>query len=91
MAAVDKEGKEDASTLNERIDELRVSVMEDDETAAGRTGNDVDVTAKSCEPRLWGFETRELYKLALNFYKGIIVLDSRGISTTSSIRIYLDC
>lgn len=22
------------------------------------------------EPHLWGFETKELYKIALNFYKG---------------------
>lgn len=64
--------EEDVSTLSERVAELSVSRTENDEKdAAGRiNGNDVDVTAKSCEPRLWGFETRELYKLALNFYKG---------------------
>ncbi|XP_011156026.1 Golgi resident protein GCP60 isoform X1 [Solenopsis invicta] len=63
--------EEDVSTLSERVAELSVSRTENDEKdAAGRiNGNDVDVTAKSCEPRLWGFETRELYKLALNFYK----------------------
>ncbi|XP_071573777.1 Golgi resident protein GCP60 [Temnothorax nylanderi] len=62
--------EEDVSTLGERIDELSISATEDDETTAGRTdGNDVDVTTRSCEPRLWGFETRELYKLAINFYK----------------------
>lgn len=64
--------EEDVSALDGRIDELSVSATEDSEMpAAGRIdGNDVDVTARSCEPRLWGFETRELYKLALNFYKG---------------------
>lgn len=59
--------EEDVSALGERIDGLSVSATEDSGTA---DGNDVDVMARSCEPRLWGFETRELYKLALNFYKG---------------------
>lgn len=60
---------EDVSALIERIAESGIFATEDDENAVSRTdGNDVDVTARSCE--LWGFETRELYKLALNFYKG---------------------
>ena len=63
--------EEDVSTLSEWVDELSVSATEDDKNATSRTdSNDVDVTAKNCEPRLWGFETRELYKFALNFYKG---------------------
>lgn len=32
--------------------------------------NDVPDGVKVFEPHLWGFETRELYKIALNFYKG---------------------
>lgn len=58
------------SALSEQVDELSISAMEDDENTASKTdNNDVDVTTTNCEPQLWGFETRELYKLALNFYK----------------------
>lgn len=32
--------------------------------------SDAKDCAKVFEPHLWGFETRELYKIALNFYKG---------------------
>ncbi|KAL0124161.1 hypothetical protein PUN28_006176 [Cardiocondyla obscurior] len=46
-----------------------MSATENNEEMARKSNdNDVDLM-KSCEPRLWGFETRELYKLALNFYK----------------------
>ena len=61
--------EEDVSALGEWVDELSVSATEDDKKATNRTDSN-DVTAKNCEPRLWGFETRELYKFALNFYKG---------------------
>ncbi|XP_018352842.1 PREDICTED: Golgi resident protein GCP60 [Trachymyrmex septentrionalis] len=60
--------EEDVSALGEWVDELSVSATEDDKKATNRTDSN-DVTAKNCEPRLWGFETRELYKFALNFYK----------------------
>jgi len=64
-------GEDDVSTLSERVDELSVSVTEGEKTTAGKNdSNDVDVTAKNCKPRLWNFEAPELYKLALNFYKG---------------------
>ncbi|KAL6267045.1 hypothetical protein P5V15_000121 [Pogonomyrmex californicus] len=62
--------EESVSALSERVDKLSVSATKDDERdATGKSKDDGDATAKSCEPRLWGFETRELYKLALNFYK----------------------
>lgn len=87
---------EDVSVLSDRVDELGVSATEDDENAATKTnGNDVDVTTRSCEPRLWGFETRELYKLALNFYKGehsMLYLQYLGnlVMMRHEIYIYLD-
>lgn len=63
--------EEDVSALGERLEKLSV---EDDEETTAKLGNDAENDgddAKICEsPRLWGFETRELYKLALNFYKG---------------------
>ncbi|XP_029170684.1 Golgi resident protein GCP60 [Nylanderia fulva] len=59
--------EEDVSALGESLDKL--SVEDDEETTTSKPGNDAD-DAKVCEsPQLWGFETRELYKLALNFYK----------------------
>lgn len=62
-------GEEDVSALSERVDKLSVSAT-DDEVVSKGVENGADGNAKTCEPRLWGFETRELYKLALNFYKG---------------------
>jgi len=72
MAAADEE---DVTALNEGVEKLSVSIQADDE-AVSKSENDADDNAKifDCpEPRLWGFETRELYKLALNFYKGKII------------------
>lgn len=73
MAAI---GEEDVSALKERVEELSVvsttaataDMTTDDGTA--KSENDTVDTTKSSEPLLGAFETRELYKLALNFYKG---------------------
>lgn len=63
MAATD----ETVSVLEKDIEKL--SVLESDSNK-----NDDDTkTGEIYEPHLWGFETRELYKIALNFYKGIRV------------------
>jgi len=63
-------GEEDVSALSERVDKLNVSTT-DDQAVNKSVENGADSNARTiCEPRLWGFETRELYKLALNFYKG---------------------
>lgn len=62
-------GEEDVSALDERVNKLNIS--EENDNAENAAKNDTDNnTTKTCVPRLWGFETRELYKLALNFYKG---------------------
>ncbi|RLU17157.1 hypothetical protein DMN91_011226 [Ooceraea biroi] len=69
MAAADEE---DVTALNERVEKLSVSAQPDDEPASKSENDTEDASARSLdcpEPRLWGFETRELYKLALNFYK----------------------
>lgn len=59
MAATD----ETVSVLEKDIEKL--SVLESDSNK-----NDDDTkTGEIYEPHLWGFETRELYKIALNFYK----------------------
>jgi hypothetical protein len=69
MAAADEE---DVAALNECVEKLSVSAQADDE-AVSKTENDGSAKIFDYpEPRLWGFETRELYKLALNFYKGKI-------------------
>lgn len=54
----------DISSEERKIEQLAISAdesvnNEDDTESEGRS-----------EPRLWGFETRELYKMAVNFYKG---------------------
>ncbi|XP_076172082.1 Golgi resident protein GCP60 [Ptiloglossa arizonensis] len=53
----------DISSEERKIEQLAISAdesvnNEDDTESEGRS-----------EPRLWGFETRELYKMAVNFYK----------------------
>lgn len=83
--------EEDVSALTERVDELNVSTTENKDAAGRVDGNDVDVKAKSCELRLWGFEMRELYKLALYFYKG--ERDTLATSSRCGARpreVYLD-
>lgn len=63
--------EEDVSALGERLDKL--SVDDDDVETTTKIGNDAENDGDDARiregPRLWGFETRELYKLALNFYK----------------------
>lgn len=72
--------EEDVSALVERVDKLSVSATrmatttDEDEEAATTTarvesGNVENGDGSGGETRLWGFETRELYKLAHNFYK----------------------
>ncbi|XP_029659786.1 Golgi resident protein GCP60 [Formica exsecta] len=64
--------EEDVSALGERVDKLSVSATttDEDDEAAGKVESDAENgDEKICEPRLWDFETRELYKLAHNFYK----------------------
>jgi len=68
MAAADEE---DVTALNECVEKLSVSAQADDE-AVHKSEHDSEKIFGCPEPRLWGFETRELYKLALNFYKGKI-------------------
>ncbi|XP_072754593.1 Golgi resident protein GCP60 [Anoplolepis gracilipes] len=66
------------SDVSAALDKLSVSATttttDEDDEATGRITESGDAVengenAKICEPRLWGFETRELYKLAHNFYK----------------------
>lgn len=59
MAATD----EAVSVVEKDIQELHVSASESSKT------DDDAKSEKIYEPHLWGFETRELYKIALNFYK----------------------
>lgn len=70
--------EEDVSpALVERAEKLSVSrTTDEDEEATTRTtvagvesGNVENGDGSGGETRLWGFETRELYKLAHNFYK----------------------
>lgn len=75
-------GEEDASALSERVDNLSVSAT-DDETASKGVEDGVEDNARTWE--LWGFKTRELYKLALNFYKGeCLTVCQRGSLTFAS-------
>lgn len=68
--------EENVSALVERVDKVSVSAttttMTDEDDEATRVEGDArnGDAGSSGEPRLWGFETRELYKLAHNFYKG---------------------
>ncbi|KAK9309209.1 hypothetical protein QLX08_001149 [Tetragonisca angustula] len=53
----------DISSIGKKIEKLAISVEE-----SAKNENETE-TGKNLEPRLWGFETRELYKIAVNFYK----------------------
>lgn len=53
----------DISSIGKKIEKLGIS---DEEST--KHENDAE-NEKIYEPCLWGFETRELYKIALNFYK----------------------
>ena len=54
----------DISSIGKKIEKLAISVEE-----SVKNESETE-TGKKLEPRLWGFETRELYKIAVNFYKG---------------------
>lgn len=54
----------DISSVGKKIEKLTVSKEE-----STKDENDKEKEKKS-ESRFWGFETRELYKIAINFYKG---------------------
>lgn len=58
----------DIPALEEDVEKLNLSSATDD-AATDKDDDDVVDYGKAGEPRLWGFETRELYKHALNFYK----------------------
>lgn len=51
------------SAVEEKLDKLEISAEE-------KIKEDETKSTKVFEPHLSGFETRELYKIALNFYKG---------------------
>ncbi|XP_053975005.1 Golgi resident protein GCP60 [Hylaeus anthracinus] len=53
----------DISSLGKKIEKLAISADE-----STKNENDTENEERP-EPRLWGFETRELYKMAVNFYK----------------------
>ncbi|XP_076238768.1 Golgi resident protein GCP60 [Calliopsis andreniformis] len=53
----------DISSVGRKIEKLTISTEE-----SARNEDDTG-KEKRPEPRLWGFETRELYKMAINFYK----------------------
>lgn len=54
----------DIPALEEQVEKLNLSSDDVD-----KVDDDVLDYGNGDEPKLWGFETRELYKLALNFYK----------------------
>lgn len=54
----------DISSVERSIEKLTISTEE-----SAKSENDTE-REKKAEPRLWGFEARELYKMAINFYKG---------------------
>lgn len=58
----------DISSVGRKIEKLAISAEE-----SARDENDTQKEERP-EPRLWGFETRELYKMAIHFYKGESVL-----------------
>ncbi|XP_025158975.1 Golgi resident protein GCP60 [Harpegnathos saltator] len=58
----------DIPALEDQVEKLNLSSTTDD-AAADKGDDDVVDYGKAGEPQLWGFETRELYKIALNFYK----------------------
>ncbi|XP_076763218.1 Golgi resident protein GCP60 [Xylocopa sonorina] len=53
----------DISSVGRKIEKLAISAEE-----STKTENDKE-NEKRVEPRLWGFETKELYRIAVNFYK----------------------
>lgn len=61
MAATD----ETVSVVGKDMEKLSVSESDLNKNEDDTKGGEI------YEPHLWGFETRELYKIALNFYKGI--------------------
>ncbi|XP_020278552.1 Golgi resident protein GCP60 [Pseudomyrmex gracilis] len=62
-------GDEDVSGLDERVNKLNISAVNDNAEKSDTDNNTTNDKTCATSPRLWGFETRELYKLALNFYK----------------------
>lgn len=52
------------SSVGRKIEKLGISA---DESVRNENYTEKE---RRAEPRLWGFETRELYKMAVNFYKG---------------------
>ncbi|CAL7939580.1 unnamed protein product [Xylocopa violacea] len=53
----------DISSVGRKIEKLAISAEE-----STKTENDKE-NEKRLEPRLWGFEPKELYRIAVNFYK----------------------
>lgn len=53
----------DITSVEKEIEKLAISAED-----LAKNKNDKD-SEKRWEPRLWGFETKELYKIAVNFYK----------------------
>lgn len=54
----------DISSVEQKIEKLAISAED-----LAKNKNDKE-SGKRWEPHLWGFETKELYKIAVNFYKG---------------------
>lgn len=54
----------EVADIEDKIDKLNVS-----KTEIAKKHDDGNI-AQGFEPHLSGFETRQLYKIALNFYKG---------------------
>ena len=73
------------STIEEKINKLDLSVEQKTKD------QDETNTTNIFEPHLSGFETRELYKIALNFYKGktLSALDTFDILPASFFYIKL--
>ncbi|XP_014482284.1 PREDICTED: Golgi resident protein GCP60 [Dinoponera quadriceps] len=70
MAAARGEN-DDIPALEEELEKLNLAcaTTEDDAPTEDKVDDDAVDFGKTGEPQLWGFETRELYKLALGFYK----------------------
>jgi hypothetical protein len=51
----------------------RLSIISNDETMKIEAANELTVEDKHCAQK-WGFKVKELYKLALRFYKGELEL-----------------
>ncbi|XP_032688942.1 Golgi resident protein GCP60 [Odontomachus brunneus] len=61
--------EDDIPALEEQVEKLNLSTVSDDAVTDKGDDDDAADYGNADEPQLWGFETRELYKLALNFYK----------------------